>query len=253
MPTWQNLVTMNRLSKIGIMGAEKRWSKYNLEIQNFLSNNKLIENYPKELSALCGFLAGDGSFDKRYTHYEIKFFPDDKKVAILFEKIFQKLYNKKLKIRKQIQHFGNCYVLRIKYKKAYMHLKSLTTFGRMSWRIPDFVLNNDELKIEWLKAFFDCEGYVNPNGKVIQLQSVNEIGLKQVKNILESLEITSKIYTYERKNKNWNTNFILNITGENMEKFHNLIGFNHSKKIKRLKKVIAKRWVSQVRFKAVEN
>lgn len=195
---------------------------------------------------LCGFLSGDGSVQDRYPHYEIDFYPDDKKVALIYRGIFRDLYNKKLVIRKQRRYFGNCFSLRVKYKKAFMHLKSLTTFGRLRWRVPRFVLKEYALKKAWLRAFFDCEGYVNPNGKVIQIQTVNKAGLKQVKSMLNSLDINSNTYKYERKNKNWNTNYILCITGNSIENFSSIVGFNHSRKSKMLKKLIFKRWDGRI-------
>lgn len=222
------------------------WSKYNSEIQNFLSNNTLMERYPIQLAMLCGFLAGDGCISGSHRD-GIRFYPDDMKIAIIFKNLFRKLYGKIIKIRKN--HIGKCYDLRIRYKKAHLHLTSLTTFGVRKWRVPKFVLEKDELKIAWLKAFFDCEGYVNPNGKVIQIQCVNKLGINQVKNMLASLRIESNICVYKRKNKNWNTNFVLSITGENIEKFAKMINFNHDKKLKKLRRIIARRWVGRTRLR----
>ena len=230
---------MNKMQELGRMGGIKRWHCYNLEIQNFLNNNKLLETHSKELAALCGFIAGDGSMDNRPTHYEIRFYPDDLKLAKIFKRVFHEIYGKKLSINKNLNLYGNCYYLRVNSKKAYKHLISLSTFGTMDWKIPEFVLKNNALMIEWLKAYFDCEAYVNPNGKVIQVQSVNKTGLYQVKEMLDSLGIKSKIYEYERKNKNWNTNYILCIMGKtNIKNFHDIIGSDHSKKSKTLKKII---------------
>ena len=232
---------MNKMKKLGKAGGIKRWESYNLEIEDFLKNNKLLETHPKELASLCAFIAGDGSMDNRPTCYEIRFYPDDLKLAKIFKRIFYEIYGKKLSINKNLDFYGNCYYLRTNSKKAFKHLISLSSFGTMDWKVPKFVLRKSALIIEWLKAYFDCESYVNPNGKVIQAQSVNKVGLYQVQDILNSLGIKSKIYEYERKNKNWNTNYILCIMGrKNIKSFHDIIGFNHSKKSKILKKIVKK-------------
>ena len=229
---------MQDLTKLAHLGAEKRWAEHNSEIQQFLSNNNLIEEHPSELSILCGFLAGDGAFDHRYPHYEIRFYPDNKTVAKKYTEIFQKLYGKKLKIKKKRHLYGDCYIVSANSKKAYMHLTSIAKFGGLKWEIPEFVLKKDELKRAWLRAFFDCEAHVNNQKGNIHVNSVNEDGLNQVKESLESLGIASRIYTYVRKNKNWNTNFILVVSHKNIDKFYDIIGFTHSKKLKKLSGII---------------
>ena len=230
---------MNKMRKLGKAGGIKRWESYNLEIEDFLKNNKILETHPKKLASLCAFIAGDGSIDNRPSHYEIRFYPDDLKLGKIFKDIFLELYGKELKINKNKKLYGDCYYLRTNSKKAHKHLNSLSNFGSLDWKVPDFILKNNDLIIKWLKAYFDCEAYVNPNGKIIQVQSVNKTGLYQIKDLLDSLSIQSKIYEYERKNKNWNTNYILCIMGKkNIKNFHDIIGFNHTEKSKTLQKIV---------------
>jgi len=75
--------------------------------------------------------------------------------------------------------------------------------------------------------------------KQIQLQFVNKKGIEDIKNLLETFNIESKIYSYERKNKNWNTNYILSIMKKNSRiTFLNEIGFYNLKKLKKLKEIL---------------
>ena len=64
--------------------------------------------------------------------------------------------------------------------------------------------------------------------KCIQIQSVNEKGLLSMQKLLGEFDIKSNFYTYQRKNKNWNTNYLLFILRkESIYKFFKNIGFNH--------------------------
>ena len=102
--------------------------------------------------------------------------------------------------------------------------------------MPVNFLKNETLKIEWLKSFFDGEGHVS--NRDIRLQSVNEKGLRQVKQLLSDIGIESRFYKYERKNRNWNTNYILSIIKKDYRKMYlNKIGFNHEIKLSKLKQL----------------
>lgn len=88
---------------------------------------------------------------------------------------------------------------------------------------------------EWLRAYFDCEGYVGKN--VIHIQSVNKKGIEKIHELLKEFNIESKIYKYQRKNKNWNTNYLLYILKkESRLNYLKEIGFNHLIKFQKLSK-----------------
>ena len=128
----------------------------------------------------------------------------------------------------------NFYSVRISSKSACMNLLNTTKLGIHKWEVPFEFLTIKKYKIEWLRSFFDCEAYVSD--KHIRVQSVNKEGLLNVQKLLLNLCIESKMYVYERKNKNWNTNYILSIhKKEDRRKFLDEIGFNHEVKLNRLK------------------
>ena len=225
-----------KLSEFGKKGARIRWDKHQKKIKDHLKSIDRPE-YSILKARLCGFLAGDGTVACRrenkkqnIIHYTVNFYPDHISMVKSFLEAFEKLYQKRPAIKKE----KNYYRIRTKCKFACLDLLNNSKFGIYTWEVPFNFLNNHQLKKEWLRAFFDCEGYVGK--KQIQVQSVNKKGLHQVKNVLGDFGIESKIYKYKRKNKNWSTNYILNIGKKNMrEMFLNKIGFNHKIKLIKLK------------------
>jgi len=102
----------------------------------------------------------------------------------------------------------------------------------LEWTIPNFC-NSKQKKREWLRAFFDCEAHVNKQS--ICVQSVNKQGLEQIKQCLQEFNINALTYKYERKQKNWNTNYLLFIfRKKDRQRFLKVIGFTHHKKLERL-------------------
>ncbi len=213
---------------------------------SILENNlkkKKSAKYLELKARVCGYLAGDGSIFKRRNaslnsfRYDIAFYPDNLEMAESFNQAFYKLYDRRFKIRKH--KFKKYYKLKGCHQVAYFDLTKITKFGTHDWRVPFDFLKTNPMKVEWLKAFFDCESYVGKNK--IQLQSVNKKGICEIKDLLENLDIeTSKIYKYERKQKNWNTNYLLEIRKKsNLNKYLKLIGFNHSSKKNKLKSQLA--------------
>ena len=222
------------MKQISPLGVNARINKMKREEQEFLSRLKHSkeQNYLL-LSRICGFLVGDGSVSMRKegnrTHHDIGFYPDDENVAKLFIKTFYELYYKESRIREEEKYFR----IGVESKLACKHLLSIIPFSSLSWEVPHQILINEECKKEFIRAFFDCEAYVGK--RIIQVQSVNQSGLKEIMNLLKEFEIESKMYEYHRKNKNWNTNYLLCIMKkDSRERYLNNIGFNHLSKQKKL-------------------
>ena len=123
--------------------------------------------------------------------------------------------------------------MRVSSKLACDHLLTVSTFDTYTWKVPDFVFSDLHYISEFLRAIFDCEAHVGKNN--IQFQSVNQNGINQLRELLASFEIESRIYRYKRKNIKWGINYILVIgRKENIKKYANCIGFNHSRKMAKL-------------------
>jgi len=192
----------------------------------------------KNLKArICGFIAGDGHIltpTNSSKHHTVRFFPDHPSLVTSFNFAFSKVYGKMPNIKEKKNHFR----VYLDSKPIVKDLIKIGTFGTMTWTIPSFVLENNTNKIEWIRAFFDCEAHIHR--KYIRVQSVNRKGLLHLKMLLKDLGINSRIYKYEPKNKNWNTNFMLTIyRKQDKEKYMDIIGFNHTAKFKRLNKILS--------------
>ncbi len=213
--------------------ANKRWERVHKERIEFIKSRSSGKFLPVK-AAILGYLIGDGSVftykDRNGTnHYGISFYPDDENVAKKFIDYFHKIYGLNLKLKQEKNHYS----IKVKNKAIYHDLISITSFGSLNWSIPHGFLHNTLMKVEFLKAFFDCGAYVSK--KMIQLQSVNKYGLEDIKKMLEGFEIESKIYRYERKQKNWNTNYILCIMKkDSKEKYLKKIGFSHTPKLRKI-------------------
>ncbi len=189
--------------------------------------------YPDLKARILAYLMGDGSVTIRKErngniHHVVCFFPDDKQMLQTFLEAFEKIYDQRPRIRPDQGHFR----VTIESKPITLDLLKYGSFRSLEWSMPEF--KERLAKKEWLRAFYDCEGYVGP--KIIAVQSVNKTGLEQVQNLLKEFNITSRMYTYKRKQKTWNTNFLLYIgRKDDRTRFLNEVGFNHSRKLKKLK------------------
>lgn len=236
-----NMKQQNNFSKRNRKVAISRWKKEEEKYKYHLKSISKSREYKNFKARLMGFLAGDGNVDirkenkrKNAEHHDVAFYPDHHSMIDSFVESFYFLYLKKPKIVKK----DNYYILKVSSKPACLDLIKTATFSTHGWEVPFNFLDTKESKIEWLKAFFDCEAYVGNNN--IRVQSVNKEGLQQVKQLLEELKIESKMYKYERKNKKWNTNYVLSINKKSMGiEFLKTVGFNHELKNKKLENRIA--------------
>jgi len=112
--------------------------------------------------------------------------------------------------------------------------KEFGSFYSWEWKMPKL---DKELSKIWLRAYFDCEGWVtckSHQNRHIGAECVNEEGLNQVKNALKDLEIESSI-----KKRSTRNIFSLQIYGkENIVRFSEKIGFLSHKKLEKLKEAL---------------
>jgi len=224
---------MNR-SQHNKLVAISRWKKVQEKETDFVRKNSVQNRHLK--MRLLGYLAGDGYVAARKdgVHHMIRFFPDHESLIKPFAEASQIVYNKNPTIKKLKNH----YQLSIYSKVAVLDLLEGGDLRSLAWRVPDF--NNKQEKVEWLRAFFDSEASVV--GKRISLGSVNEKGVKQIQTLLCEFEIDSKVYKYVQKNKKWNdVSFLVIIRKESIKNYFKEIGFNHSIKAEKLKRVLSRK------------
>jgi intein/homing endonuclease len=228
-------IHLKNISKLGVKARQRKIKKDLLDGEKILKNKLKSKEFTLILARLCGYIMGDGSIihgkerNRNAIHYDIRFYPDDLDMAKIYIDSFEKIYSKRPSLKELKNHFR----VSVSSRLAVEHLNSISRFGTMDWKVPFGLLIDDEHVCEFLRAFFDCEAYVGKNK--IDVQSVNKEGLESVAKLLEILGINTRFYSYERKQKNWNTNYILVISRkENIIKYANLIGFNHSAKSDKL-------------------
>jgi hypothetical protein len=107
-------------------------------------------------------------------------------------------------------------------------LLSYSRLGCLDWNVPKAVDNSeDHVRAAWCRGYADGDGTVAKSG--IRLDSVNLAGLKQVKDLMQSLGINSNLrgpYSYRPHLDR----FRLTIHKEALREYVKLIGFNHPKK-----------------------
>ena len=221
----------DRNRKVAISRWEKIHSK--ITLNNFFS---------KEKAAISAYLCGDGSICIRQEKhiYEIRFAIDDLILAKRIVNLFEREFNVSpiiKKIKSKTATGPGYFNVRISSKPVGKHLLQIGSYGGLDWNIP--LKLDTESKKEWIRCFFDCEAYVNLLKKQIQVKSINQVGLNNLKELLEEQQIFPKFYgPYKQKGENHNPYYFLIIYGkDNIRKYCEKIGFYHSKKINNLHKL----------------
>lgn len=222
------------ISKWNQKVAISRWNKKHSEEMSKIGND--TEAFLLK-AAICGFLAGDGSVQKRKEknnfHYQIDFFPDDCLTKDTYIKQVKKVYKKTPSVRKK----NNFYAVRITSKVIAEDLFKIADFGIKKWTVPEALFSIKGAKENWLKAFFSSEAYVS--SRSIKIQTVNEKGISDIAKMLKNMSIHSTRYEYEPKKENHSKVFMLFINRkEDRLKFFNKIGFWHKKKTKTLSEAL---------------
>lgn len=218
--------------------ALARWRNHRNKVYDYIAQNQTSATLVLK-ARLCGYLAGDGSVTERHDrlnnkmHYDIFFYPDNEVMMQKYLESFHAVYGK----TPTVKSLKNYYRVRIACKAIYTDLLRTAKFGTLEWNVPKFITTQPQ-RIEWLRAIFDAEAHVSSSD--IRFQSVNFQGIQSIKTLLNQFGIISKIYTYERHHKNWNTNYILVIPTRFAQNFLNRIGFYHSRKQAKLIALVAR-------------
>jgi len=181
--------------------------------------------FDENLTAIHAYLCADGYLIKnpptqKHKYYRIGF----RNTNLVLLKDFQEKFEKVFRLKPFIRKEGRC---EKSSKEIYEKLtKKFGSFYSYHWTAPK--LNNKLSKI-WLRAFFDCEGWIfckTHQNRHIGLDSVNEEGINQIIILLKGLEIK----VIKRIIKNRNIYRILIYGEKNLIKFKEKIGFLHPEK-----------------------
>ena len=129
-------------------------------------------------------------------------------------------------------------------KRAFERIQFLGGGKSRSWFISKEIINaNKNAQIEWIKAFFDDEAYVEINNNRLCVNSVNKEGLKQVQKMLQNLGIKHVTfngpYSCAYRDKEC-ISFRLTVLKRSVKDYAKIIGFAHPQKIQKLKEIILK-------------
>jgi len=187
--------------------------------------------FNEDLSAIHAYLCADGYVIKnpetqKHKYYSIGLRNQNLTLLADFQNRFERLFGIKPKIGD-----GRA---RVFSKDIYQKLTEEWNFYSDSWKLPE--IGGKCLNL-WLRAFFDCEGWVectSRKNRRIGLDSINRRGLIQMQNSLSLIGINSKIRKVEKRST-WR----LQIFGkDNIEKFSQEIGFLHPGKKEKLQEMI---------------
>ena len=186
--------------------------------------------FDENLAAIHAYLCADGyvTTSKKYKYYRAGLRNTNLILLKDFQKKFEKVFDSKPTIRKD----GRCEKCS---KQIYELLtKEFGSFYSWEWKMPEL---NKELSRLWLRAYFDCEGWVfckKHQNRHIGADCVNETGINQVEKALNNLGIK----TIRKYNKKRGLHRILIYGKENLDMFSKQIGFLHSEKANKLKEAL---------------
>ncbi len=187
--------------------------------------------FNEDLATIHGYLCGDGCVVKNpinqtHIYYRIDFRNTNLTLLKDFQKRFERYFNLKPIIYRNE---------RAKVHSKEIYSKLINEFGSFysnDWKIPK---QNEKNLARWLRAFFDCDSWVEDKygtGRMVRVESINLKGLQDIQRSLKKYKIDSKIKKRNRKDR---TIWRLNICGlENLKKFYKEIGFTHPIKKSRL-------------------
>ena len=188
--------------------------------------------FDKNLAAIHGYLCSDGYVirnpdTQKHKYYYIGL----RNTNNILLKDFQGKFEAVFEVKPIITNEGRC---KIQNKKIYGLLTKDFSYYSYEWKLPE--LSKENLRY-WLRAFFDCEGWVEnqpAKSRLIGADCCNEAGLLSVQESLKEFDIASSI-----KKKNGRTIWRLTICDlGNLKRFKENIGFLHPQKKQKLVEAI---------------
>ncbi len=153
------------------------------------------ENISPELARIHAHLCGDGSVFIFKTKEKgrkfsggIGYYNKNQDLLNKFRNDFSKIFKVKMKMRK------NREVSIRSVKRANYFISKFGSFKSKEWKIPILIKKAPKkIIIEWLKAFFEDEAYHEKRYNRLKIKSMNYLGLKDVKRLLNKLGIFSSL------------------------------------------------------------
>lgn len=188
--------------------------------------------FDKNLAAIHGYLCSDGYVIKNpvsqtHKYYYIGLRNTNHALLRDFQQKFEAVFG----IKPIITSEGRC---KIQNKEVYELLTKEFSYYSYEWKLPK--LTKEQSKF-WLRAFFDCEGWVEnqpAKSRLIGADCCNENGLLSIQEALRRFNIDSQI-----KKRSGRTIWRLTICDlYNLKRYQENIGFLHQEKERKLVEAI---------------
>jgi len=190
--------------------------------------------FNRDLASIHAYLCADGYVirnpeSQKHKYYYIGLRNTNEVLLKDFQNKFKVVFG----LTPMITKDGRC---KIQNKNIFFQLTKRFSYYSGEWTIPK--LSKEELKC-WLRAFFDCESWVQvqkAKSRSIGIESINEKGLGQIKDVLQK---EFEIHTSDvKKRKNRNVWYIHICGKHDLLRFKENIGFLHPKKKARLQEAL---------------
>lgn len=186
-----------------------------------------------DLAAIHAYLCSDGYAitnpkSQKHKYYYIGL----RNTNLVLLKDFQTRFYRFFGVKPIITDDGRA---KIQNKEIYKKLTKAHNYYSDRWIMPK--LNKNLLKI-WLRAYFDCDGWVyvaKAKNRKIGLDSINYSGILQIKSALSKKFGIESLVKKRKDREIWS----LGIYGkDNLTKFAKNIGFRHPRKDEKLKEAV---------------
>jgi hypothetical protein len=165
-------------------------------------------------------------YHQKRRRYQIGYCNTCDKLLKEFEEDIKKQFNIKPQ-KKAIE-------IRTRSKRIFERISELGGGNSRKWFIGQEIINSEKnVKIQWIRAFFDDECTFEETSGRIRVKSVNKSGLNQIKELLGDLRINSNI-----TGPNIDKTHYLTINKKNLKQFNNKIKLKHGVKNMKISKFI---------------
>lgn len=212
---------------------ERRIKNIMVQVKKHMNKiDRNAKNHTVELARIIGHLQFDGHVrnDKSRHCYQAIYYNSSLQLINQFISDVKKQFGlKKVYLHKR-ENVYRAIFCSIELNKT---LLDITSYGTFVWKVPKWIEEDEgKLRQTYLQTFFDDEGYFGY--RRIEAPSCNYDGLMQIKNILASLNISSRIqktggdfYSINGRKGKAHRLWRIRIYGQsNLRKFRDSVGFS---------------------------
>lgn len=229
--------------RIGISGKIQELStKIAISKANAAHHIRIPKTTSPEFCRFIGYLVGEGYLYRAATSIHISVTNNDDFILGDFEECARKLFGVNVSERLSRKHKSarEKYICSIELGRFLENLEPSLFKPSREKRVPDVIMKCSDKEVgEFLKAYFDGEASVSKKEREIEVTSASEELLEQVQILLLRFGIISQLHpTYSMATNTPNPKkrkyYRLRISGENLIRFANEIGFNTRRKKERV-------------------